>query len=147
VKIFPTPLWAELAPFYVADEEKALVASGEDERPIATAGDPNDRAEEVDCSIADLIVGAPAYALILRLVAGGATLAPDPEGELILTVPIDGYVEPVAMVQGGSPSVEVFEEIPISVDEYGLPILPGAIYRQLARIIGWPALPAPGGAG
>ena len=138
------PAWAALAPFTtVGNHVLSEHAVDGDGGPVTVAIPGDEMGEMPDEqmeAIADMIVGAAAWALILRVVASGGTLARETEGELILCVPIDGYVDPISIAHGIP--VEAFEEIPISVDPYGLPVLPEKIYRELARLVGWPVAPA-----
>lgn len=120
------PAWAPRAPFFI-DEEPTFVFSnasppkGASDRCVAVVGDINDAADEIDEAVADLLVAAPGFALVLSLLAAGYVYLPG-DGQASLSTP---------------PEERNVVSWTFDLDEAGLPMISGAAYRELAGRAGW----------
>ena len=126
------PAWAPRAPFFI-DEEPTFVFSnasppkGASDRCVAVVGDINDAADEIDEAVADLLVAAPGFALVLHLVAKGWGYLP--------AIPDPGQAT-LAFEENDETISWTFD-----LDEAGLPMISGAAYRELAGRAGWAFAP------
>lgn len=126
------PAWAPRAPFFIHEEptfvfSNASPPKGASDRCVAVVGDINDAADAIDEAVADLLVAAPGFALILVLLAQGWSYLPDH--------PSAGHVT-LATEENDDVVSWSFE-----LDEAGLPMISGAAYREIAARAGWASAP------